>query len=286
MPSVAGVAIVKWISFHGRDNMLSILSLPSAKEPLDTASLVLLFLYGNLFCYVASYPALVFHATRVLDFEDDRWTGRTPLDGYIATGLLTLLALTATLVPQHCRPWAAFLLTAAFAAVQLRRVWLVFSIRKVVKNCRGVHGEPGGDVTSIYGYSFTLATRRGKRVKIIESEKKEDEKVAGGNSKADEQFEDDDERVKTKLGEVLWHKEYVETYRHLREHGNSALIFLLELALAALIYCITIPDNSGDRQLSTIGVLFAVWAFPAIWTHLMGQYLERRFSHFDRRVRS
>jgi hypothetical protein len=284
MPSVAGVAIVKWICSHGCDKLLPLLSLPANGEHLETASLTLLVLYGNLFCYVASYPILVFHSTRVIDFSNDRWKHRIPLDGYISTGLLAALALLAA--RQFCewrRLWA-FVFAIAFAVIQLWRVWLAFSTRVVVKNCRGVHGERGGDVTSVYGYTFTLASRRGRRNETVESQKGARRIISTETTEMNDDYDDDDERIR--LGEVLWHKEYMETYRHLREHGNSAFIFLLELVLATLIYCITVPDESGAKQLSTIGILFAIWACPAVSAHLIGQYLERRFSHFDRRLKS
>jgi hypothetical protein len=99
-----------------------------------------------------------------------------------------------------------------------------------------------------------------------------------------ENCDDDDGRVTRTLGERVWHKEYMETYRHMREHGNSAFIFMLELVLATLIYCNTVPSECATKQLSAIGLLFAIWALPAVSAHLMGQYLERRFSHFERRL--
>lgn len=284
MPSVAGVAIVKWICSHGCDKLLLLLSLPRNGEHLETASLTLLFLYGNLFCYVASYPILVFHATRVMDFEKDKWKHRILRDGYIATGVLGFLAFVAAhYSTDHRRHWAvAFAI--AFSLVQVSRVWFVFSTRIKVRGCRGVLGERGGKVTSVYGYTFTLATRRGRRNETIDSQKGGRKIDTTEITGLDDDYDDEDDRIR--LGEVLWHKEYIETYRHLREHGNSAFIFLLELVLAALIYCVTIPDESGAKQLSMIGILFAIWAFPAVSAHLIGQHLERRFSHFDKRLRS
>ena len=77
----------------------------------------------------------------------------------------------------------------------------------------------------------------------------------------------------------------MDTYRHLREHGNSAFIFILEIALASLAFCIiTKPGQLPVQQLGAIGTLFAVWAVPSAFVHLLRQHLERRFSHFDRRV--
>jgi len=270
MPSVAGVAIVKWICLQGGDKLLSLLYLPSGTEQLDTASLILLFLYGNLFCYVASYPILVFHATRVLDFSEDKWTKVFPTDGYVATGLLALVSFLVTLIPhQDCREWAAFGFALVFMAIQFRRVWKAFSTRIAVKGCKGFDGTTGGKVTAVYGYAFTLSTRRAKPTKSTET--------------VNQDFEDD-ERLVTNRGEALWHKDYMETYRHLREHGNSAFIFILELVLAALSYCVVKPERTAFQQLSAIGILFAIWALPAVSVHLTGQYLERRFSHYDRRI--
>jgi hypothetical protein len=77
----------------------------------------------------------------------------------------------------------------------------------------------------------------------------------------------------------------MDTYRHLREHGNSAFTFILELALAGLVYCvITKPGQTPPQQLGAVGALFAIWAIPAVFVHFLGQSLEQRFSHFDRRV--
>lgn len=286
MPSVAGMAIVKWICWHGSNKLIPLLNLPlEVREPgvgFETASLILLFLYGNLFCYVASYPILVFHATRVIDFSNDKWKHH-PLDGYIATFLLG----GAALVAAHCFPEyrraLAFVFTSLFAILQTWRVWYILADknRKVIRGSYGIGGESGGDVTLLYAYVFSLAKRRGQREKVVQTEKRPPVLTNLGTRDKRPRMR---QRVTTRQGGALWHKEYVETYRHLREHGNSAFIFVLELVLATLVYCITIPSESGAKQLSAIGLLFAIWAFPAVSAHLVGQFLERRFSHFERRL--
>src|SRR4051812_36415777 len=88
MPSIAGVAIVNWLTSYVGDGLRMMLSLPPIGQSVDGASLTLLFLYGNLFCYIASYPVLVFHATRVIDFRKGRWPGRPLSDGYLGTVIL------------------------------------------------------------------------------------------------------------------------------------------------------------------------------------------------------
>jgi hypothetical protein len=180
---------------------------------------------------------------------------------------------------HYHRRCIALALTLVFALIQIWRVWYVFADRnrKRMRGCRGVRGERGGKVTLLYAYAVRLAMRRGKREEKIE---KDARPVIITDAEVEDY--DDDDRLITTLGEKVWHKEYMETYRHLREHGNSAFIFILELVLATLIYCVTVPSESEAKQLSTIGILFAVWAFPALSAHLIGQYLERRFSHFER----
>ena len=79
----------------------------------------------------------------------------------------------------------------------------------------------------------------------------------------------------------------MDTYRHLREHGNSAFIFLLELVLATLAYgVIARPGQSPSHALSAIGLLFAIWATPSVFVHLLAQHLERRFSRYDQKLKS
>lgn len=266
MPSIAGIVIVNWLCKNGNADLRSLLSLPAASERIDTASLTLLFLYGNLFCYIASYPVLVFHATRVLDFKKEQYWPAFPWsDGYITTIVLILLAF----VSVHHYPanhYVSFFLISMFVIVQLIRLSIAFWRRVDVDGCNG-------KVSPLYGYSYALARRRG-RVKTKETK-------GGKSTSAD--FDDNDETKVTQ--EIVWYQDYMETYRHLREHGNSAFIFLQELALAALIYPLIAKSNqSASQQLGLIAVLLAIWAIPAVFVHLVGQHLERRFSHYDRRL--
>lgn len=274
MPSIAGVAIINWLCSHGGNGLRSLLFLPLPGERIDATSVTLLFLYGNLFCYVASYPVLVFHATRTMDFSDGKWPARPLLDGYITTIVLIAFAFSGFhYCSQEHRYWFAFLLTLIFVFIQLRRLWLVLFPRVVVRGC-------SDSVSFAYGYAYALARRRG-----IPSETETKGPLKNGDEAASVSADADDDQEVTTTREIIWRRDYMDTYRHLREHGNSAFIFLLELTLAALVYCvITKPGQSPAQQLGAIGTLFAVWAVPAAFVHLLGQHLERRFSHFDRRI--
>lgn len=68
--------------------------------------------------------------------------------------------------------------------------------------------------------------------------------------------------------------EYVESYRHLREHGNAFLIILLELCLAFVL------ANLGDRWFA-IPVLF-IWLVPAALCWILATVLESKFAHAPR----
>jgi hypothetical protein len=64
-----------------------------------------------------------------------------------------------------------------------------------------------------------------------------------------------------KIGE-----QYVESYRHLREHGNAFFIVFLELLLGTALFYSPFPWVA----------LLALWIFPAAGVWLFGTLLENR----------
>lgn len=65
-------------------------------------------------------------------------------------------------------------------------------------------------------------------------------------------------------------REYVESYRHMREHGNAFFIVLLELGLA--MTAIAVPS------LALLAALVVLWVLPASAAWLIGTVLESRLS--------
>ncbi len=63
--------------------------------------------------------------------------------------------------------------------------------------------------------------------------------------------------------------EYVESFRHLREHGNAFLIILMEIVLAFALY-------AADTRVRFFG-LVVVWIMPAAFIWPLGTWLEREF---------
>lgn len=80
----------------------------------------------------------------------------------------------------------------------------------------------------------------------------------------------------------------VESYRHMREHGNSFLIVVLEMILAIILF------TAGNLEVSLTGVvspskeiyvlpyimIIFLWIIPAAAVWLVGTLFERRFSGF------
>lgn len=265
MPSIAGVAIVSWLVQVGGEDMRQALFFGHDGDDLSTPVLILLILYGNLFCYIASYPILGFHATRVIDQVEAVWRPSW-LDGYVASVLLGAVSLLILLVPAAYRLYLVFLVVIVFAGLQLYRV--LVSLRK--HKIKGLQE----DSALAYGYVHALAKRRG----ALERTRSESRRTGTAPDFSTE--ERSDQKV------THWHREVIETYRHMREHGNSAFIFFLELVLALICYVAVSAGGDVGTRLSVVAILFAIWALPAVSVHLLGQILERRFSQFDRRIRA
>lgn len=269
MPSIAGVAIVIWLTSVAGDDFRNLLLIPKKIADLDGPRLILLFLYGNLFCYIASYPILAFHVTRFLDFtKDHQWPNHWWADGYIWSLFLGIVVAFGTIsmaVDSHTAFWLAYFLVIIFVVMQLLRI--LYALRQRIM-FRGLEEK----TSPIYGYAYSLARRRRSLVDEIE------ESIESTGSDTKEDIPETGSRLTS-----MWQTEFIDTYRHMREHGNSAFIFFLELLLAALVYAIVaVPGKTALYQLSAIGVLFALWAIPAFFVHMLGQHLERRFSQYDR----
>jgi hypothetical protein len=145
-----------------------------------------------------------------------------------------------------------------------------------------------GKVSLAYALAYALARKRSLRSEQTHISDPPTAKVSnsgkGKPSQVDGNDDIDDEIVQTKKV-YEWRPEMIDTYRHMREHGNSAFIFVLELTLAALVYCVIAgARQSSSEQLTAVAILFGIWAFPSIFVHLAGQQIERRFSQLEKRI--
>lgn len=69
-------------------------------------------------------------------------------------------------------------------------------------------------------------------------------------------------------------QEYVESYRHLREHGNAFAIIISELGFA--LAAISVPS------VSLLAVLLVLWVLPAAGVWFVGTVLEAKLANTAR----
>ncbi|WP_132648461.1 hypothetical protein [Rubrivivax gelatinosus] len=79
-------------------------------------------------------------------------------------------------------------------------------------------------------------------------------------------FEYYDQLVQRRASASNAGNEYVESYRHLREHGNAFFIALLELLLGAALFYSPVPW----------AIILMLWIFPAAGVWFFGTFLESR----------
>ena len=88
-------------------------------------------------------------------------------------------------------------------------------------------------------------------------------------------------RVKNGERDVNYIKEITDSYKHLREHGNTALIILLEISLASLLYFSLLFERENKfMDFSIVSIILIIWVFPAALVYFYGHLLERKFSKF------
>lgn len=273
MPSIAGAIVVNWLVTVAGCDFRHLLLLDVSDNGLQTQTLVLLFLYGNLFCYVSSYPILGFHITRVIDFEGGKWKKNPLVDGYILTLILSIVVLfiSRNIGDSRFYQLLPYVLVSIFSGLQIYRIYL--GMKHV--SFEGLTGP----ISKIYAYTYSISRRRGVTEETVTTKQ---------TSKAQEDKEGDAfDEEKEWQKKSQWRREVIDSYRHMREHGNSAFIFILEITLAGLCYCVLIVNTTEGAlyKLASLGVLFVIWALPAMFVHFVGQHIERRFSWYEKKIK-
>lgn len=68
-------------------------------------------------------------------------------------------------------------------------------------------------------------------------------------------------------------EKYIESYKHLREHGNAFFIVVLEFILVCSIW--------HARTLEHLFLLLLMWFIPAAWVWLIGTKMESKINMFS-----
>lgn len=253
VPSIAGMVLVGIIATQQQENIAKLLPrfLITEINKFETAHLVLWLLLGTLYCYIASYPILCFHATRVLDFKripagKEDITGLSTnnelLNPYLWTAVYALAIYAIYIFFKEYFFDLGLICTILFALLQIYRLYKAYSSlglftrKTVVKK------------TAAYAYMLVLSAKRGPDLESDDQNKT----VSRPRSRVD-----------------------IDSYKHLREHGNTAFIIFLEVAIFPSAYwCVK------NFKVWELALLIGVWVFPAMLTHYFAQHLEFLFSQY------
>lgn len=215
--TVVGGAILLYLNSASSSSLKGLI-LPGVTDAsqLDTQKLALLAAVGLAFCYVASAPVLVLHATRgVFLTSASKWYRRSVWSALGLTAASAAVAYYA--LPSLGRK--PIVVASLFALVFLiQAILLVFSLVRLGDNA--------------HSYYLTLVRARSS----------------------------DSEPA----------RQYIESYKHLREHGNAFFILLFEVVLGIVLTAAPTP------QLALISLL--LWSLPAAFVWVIGTVLEYRFS--------
>jgi len=198
---------------------------------------------GLAFCYLASAPVLLMHALRERfgsGIQSYNWVRRIIVWTTLLVGVLALIAGVVSSMRDTNTgliagsPW----LTSAIA-------WL-------------------GRAAPYVPYTLLVATQL-----FFLWPKKPDQIRDGYVVLAKERAEASKKDVGGKEG-VTAASEYIESYRHLREHGNALLIIVLEAVLAAAL--------AAAPSVGCFGLLVVAWILPATFAWFLGTYLEKNLA--------
>lgn len=215
-------ALLVFLIFSQNETLKKILILPAENKDFGVPHLILLAVYGLVYCYIASAPILIMHAARGLLFKSS--INPNPSKGWISR-LFTILGPSVAIVLFYWLNFdgdfskcAAIFLFCLLVLFQFRLIYEVF--------------YKSWPVTISYYKSII-----GKRA----------------------------------IGANL---EFVESYKHIREHGNSFLIVIFQFLLAVPLFMIVGLAKTPESTISNLMTLVILWIFPGSFIWMFGNKLE------------
>ena len=200
----------------------------ASADNFSTSHIVLLGVYGFAYCYLASAPILVFHASRWLSKPDN------DLDDLLIKLLITLslpLIFAQVLhdhIPITDSSTKGMLWSSAFLLALIVWLQILAIVRSAVSH------------RDLFDFYAKLAKKR--------------------------------ESSNAQL---------IESYRHLREHGNAFFVVFMEIAFAAilqgvstLIHAVAPNPSPEGIAIAYVGVV-VIWISPAVAVWLIGNTIER-----------
>lgn len=218
---------------------------------IQSSNLVVLASLGFAYCYIASAPITLLHAARFL--LDTQLFVQPPTQ--VMTGVVGWKKFFASL-----RRWFG------------KYDWLVLSLLLFVTLFGVLLGFVSNETTWVLvaASTFVLAYTYVVSIKLYFKLQENDEWQKWYFSLAEKR-----EKANSNAG-----KGFVESYRHLREHGNAFFIISLEISLGIVLYQIATllqRFSSENAVIWAVTVLAALlyWVLPGALCWYLGNKLER-----------
>jgi hypothetical protein len=221
---VVGAMIVFFL-FSRNEALRTILFIPSDPKYFGISHLILLAVYGLVYCYIASAPILVIHAGRGLLFKSP--TNPNPNEGYLSRILWVLLP---SLVISFTYYYFSDNENKMFGSLAIFLYIMLISLQ--IKLLLSI---------------FLTSWQKTINYYLAVVKKRNEHKNSG----------------------------YVESYKHIREHGNSFLIVVFQFFLALPIFVfVSQPTVSNVDSVRYLSIIVLFWVAPAAIIWFFGNKLE------------
>lgn len=224
---------------------------------------VLAFLSSGLvYCYVASAPITIIHATRM--FRDE-WVIRFPRYVWALTWLLLVLIVMGSLLARgYAAEYAPRLFGFVILAVAVPAGWTMIAQMVLVFLLQlDDYRKP----STLLGRLYLWLAQQIARPSSLGA------KDDGSARKS--RFVDFYRDISVRRTSVKG-RDYRESYTHMREHANSIFIALMEISLACLLV-VVMQLLSATWELQSIAVIACLflWMLPNVFLWSQANRLER-----------
>lgn len=187
-------------------------------DDINSSNLVVLSALGFTYCYLASAPITLLHATRSLFGKP----GGIGMSKFVLSTLLVIIVTFFALLA-----WGTYQYFWGLAVAV--GILLAYVYYRAIDSFRKVGHE---DQWRIWYSSLAISREKGR-------------------------------------------KEYIESYRHLREHGNAFFIVLLEIALAIPLFMIVSLQSEPEVKIAFMLMVAIFWLLPGMVCWMLGNSLEQ-----------
>jgi hypothetical protein len=255
VPTMTGMLLLRWLQLNTRGFFSHMLppagKLANAAYTFQQVSMPELLIWmgsGFAFAYLASLPVLAFHASRSLDARTEAHRVLRVITAPLTAVLFLGMSAVGLVALKHAPALQVQIGGTDWKFLAILPV-LLFSCAQMVR-------------------IYLVSREKSLAVNFAE-------KLATARTTA---------AAATPLAAA---KDYVTSYRHLREHGNVAFIVVLQIALTSLLYVLLAgspnqpswdwEDHLGEQWISygACLLLLVIWVAPSVGVHQLSQMLER-----------